>query len=302
MRALPMLAFALLVPVASAQLPAQSGSLALTVEPYETWLAPDGPPLSAPITLIVGCDAGRVAPATSVTFSVVRVPAWADVEIVPSVAEAEAQLCPSSFLEFRAELVARATHDAPAFTPELVEVEALVTQPMREPLRTTTGAPLSAGFFSILDVKPESAVVAIPAEGGGELEVVFTNFGNADTRVEVEVTPLAPGVVVEDPAPFVLQSRHTGGTAIAKTVRLEIERTQDVGEPIPVKLSWRSHYVFERAIGGDAGELSFVVTREAGAALDAASFADEIPARVPMPPVGAVLALALALALALRRR
>lgn len=302
MRAVLPLLVVLLAPAALAQAPLPGTSVALLIDPFEGWAAPAGEAQATPVTLTVGCDAQRIAPPTTVRFSVVQAPAWAEVTIGPeTVSTSEPQLCETGELTFVAELTARSTTDAPAFYPALIEIEAIVSQPMRGPISTLASIPFAAGYFSIIDVAAERTLLTIPPDGSGTFKLVVTNFGNANTRVDVELKALAEGLLVEDVEPFVLQSRHAGGTTIAKTLRLDVERVGDATAPIPLVARWRSSYALDRALAGDSGELKLMVVLGASDTLDAASVDEDLPARVPTSPALLVAALAVGAAL-LRRR
>lgn len=297
MRILLALALVGLAPFAHAQVP-PAASVTVVLPPWDDLLAPGGEARATPFEVRVACTAERVLPPTIVVLELDRRPAWAELTIEPSMfTRPDPTLCEGHEFVFRAQLHARATEQAPAFMPELVEVEASVSQSTGASFSAKASAPLTAAFFSILDVSAKRVPVAVAPGEAGTFDLVVTNFGNANTRVDVEIEALAQGLFVGGVEPFVLQSKQAGGTTIAKTLRIEIERASESTEPVPLVVRWRSRYALDPNLAGGAGEMRLMVLVS-----EAQESADDPAARVPMPTIPSVLALVFALALAMRRR
>lgn len=303
MRAL--LAFALLlalVPSAAAQAVLPPTAATFLIDPFRDPAPPEGGAITTPATLRVACEADRAAPPTRVTFALAQRPAWADVTLEPSAMETtQPQTCTDGAIAFVTMLYARASTQAPAFREESVEVEATIVQPMRPPVAARGMIPLTAAFFSIVDVSARRTVIELPAGGSGAFDLVVTNLGNAATRVDFDARSIGEGVRLQTPSQVLLQSKQAGGNTISSNVRLLVLRAEGSNEPVPVSFQWRAQYALDPDLRGDAGELKLmVVAPGASSASDAATVAGEAAARVPMPP--AILAAALAFALALVRK
>lgn len=89
--------------------------------------------------------------------------------------------------------------------------------------------PITADVFTLLDVSADSTV----QEGGPQSVLTFPihlrNFGNAITRVSVEVGPAPPGWVVIAPQPATLQSRQGGGLVTDGTVKVIVQTPHRFG-------------------------------------------------------------------------
>lgn len=304
MRALLPLGILLLAPLALAQTVLPGPSASIVAQPFPDVVHPLEGALGTPFEVHVSCDAGRVAPPTSITLAITQKPAWAEVVVSPeSFMTSDAQPCEHE-LVFFGTLSAQTSDQAPAFYAALVELEATVAQPLHAIASGKASIPLTAGFFSVVDVSAKDTILHIPPGGDGTIDLVVTNFGNANTKVILETKALASGLAFEQPLPIVLQSKQAGGSAISSKVRIDVARTADVASPIPIVVTWRSSYALDPSLVGDAGEVKMMVVAGAPEELfDAASLEDEdVPARVPTPPLAAVLSLVLGLALVLRRR
>lgn len=305
MRALPAIVVLLaLVPFVAAQAVLPPTSSTMLIDPFRDPAPPEGGAITTPVTLRVACDADRAAPPTQVTFALTQHPAWADVTLEPSAMETtQPQTCTDGAIAFVTMLSARVSTQAPAFRPETVEVEATIVQPMRPPVAARGMIPLTAAFFSLVDVSARRTVLELPAGGSGAFDLVVTNLGNAVTRVDFDATSPGGRLQIQTPMALSLQSKQAGGSTISSSVRLIVHRTDGSSEPIPVSFAWRARYALDADLHGDSGEVKLMVAPPGtDAASDAATLMEETRARVPMPPAILVAALAFALALVRGRR
>jgi len=157
-----------------------------------------------------------------------------------------------------------ATQDAPAFTPDTIEVTIQTSGGAgTTALSGKATAQVTADYFSVIDVNiPQSIQVARPQQAIS-FPVTITNLGNANTKVSFAIGDHDPGLIVQQPVPVVLQSKQTGGTTPAQTVQLQIQTPYKNGYMNSVGgVSYKitSAYALDPKLTGDSSAVSVVVT------------------------------------------
>lgn len=261
---------------------AQEGSVAITAPlPPESQAIRVGGSVEVPFWTNATCWEGTPPP-VRVGHSVVRMPAWAVVQLSPAVAEAAS--CDAGYLAAVPGLVrVEATADAPAFQPEAVEVEARATWATGASASARLAFPVTALYAPRLEVTTlETETQARPGERVG-VPIEVRNLGNGATRVDLSVEA-DPDVQARVPPYVVLQSRQAGGMKISAEVLLEAWLPADEEEARTVTLRWRSHYALDPKLAGDEGrlDLRLVPTRDATSPSPAGPAPAEGPSRGPL--------------------
>jgi hypothetical protein len=302
-----LLALTLAAPLAAAQSILPAGSLTIEARPFADAVMPLRGAVATPVTVTATCDPSYLAQPPDLLVRVTRQPAWATLVVSPAISTADTSGCVSlsGQMTFRLSLLATTSDQAPAFSPDVVELTATLSSPPHEDATAKGVVPLVAGFFSILDVKSPVSEESVPPGGIAVFPVQVTNLGNANTKVLFEATTLASDLVVVPQAPLVLQSKQEGGTQTAAAVPLQVQRQADsvaTGDET-VTLRWSSAYVLDSRLPGDAGTLSFILhAGRAGDPLPAPQQAlQSAERRVPAPASGLVALGVVGAALVARR-
>lgn len=266
MRALVAVVLTLLVspfaaPVASAQL-LGAASLVLLVDPPTEPLVPEGAAQTVRGVVEVTSQVPRVGPVI-VELRLVQAPAWATVRLPDNVA---LELRPAGLVwvgEAPFDLAVEASTDAPAFAPEEVVVEGILRgDALQGDAVSEARFPISAAWFSILDVQSPS-VVHVPPGGGATVPITLTNFGNGNTKVLFDFVQPTTRVEVGLPAPVTLQSKQSGGTDTSEVVHVRLRAPEDFRDSTKVEIRVTPVYSLDARVRGEEIVVSFVATASA---------------------------------------
>jgi hypothetical protein len=273
-------------------------TVAVSIVPPPEAVPPLQGTVTFPFNVVVYCPpAAMLPPGLRVDYAVTRIPSWATVTVSPTSDTIDPLQCqppPAGSQAIRhGTLTVSATADAPAFTPDVVELEARVTMPTGEQGRGRASAPVIAGFFSILDATPlDAAKRAAPGQSVA-FPVRVINFGNANTRVSFDLQSAGEGARVVLPADVTLQSRQSGGSQFASDVLVGASRLPGAVGDIPIIVHYKSHYALDPHLQGDSGTFALLL-RGGGADPEPveASSADPPSSlrQLPLSPLAAIVA------------
>lgn len=260
-------AFVAMIPTAAAQ---QSGSITVQLNAPSEVVKP----LQAPIqfsgkvtfTADYGVAAGLIG--VPVSYTVTKQPAWATVLVSPATDIFPAPTAGAN-AAYTAErpitVTVTASDQAPAFQADTIEITATTTAPA--PGKSFTGkssVPLTAGYFSILDIQLAEAIKVERPQMPVIFPVKIQNFGNANTKVTFEIGPgTSTALQVPVPGSVTLQSKQAGGNAISADVPLTIQTPYKNGymnEVGIVNYKITSAYALDPKIKGDESSVSVLVT------------------------------------------
>ena len=201
-----------------------------------------------------------------ITYTVSKSPAWASVVVSPASDVIPVPTTPGATITATRpfQVIVTATEQAPAFTADQIEIT--VNQAATTGM---TGAsaknavPVTADYFSIIDVQLAESIKVERPQTAVVFPLKISNFGNANTKVQFEVTSQAEGFQVVVPNPYTLQSKQAGGNQISADVPLQIQTPYKNGymnEVGVVNYKLTSSYALNPKIIGDSSSVSVLIT------------------------------------------
>jgi hypothetical protein len=262
MLALP--AVAALAPAAQAQGPLPQPTLLVNVEVPQAHVPPLGPAVRTSGVVELTAFAPPLG-SQRITLAVLKAPAWAEVVVSPPEVYIDLQPFGTTWVgeaEFEVEL--RASEQAPAFAPGPVVVGARLDPGTLSPgADAETSFPVVAGWFPLLDVQAASPV-RVPAGERHVFPVTVTNFGNANTKVLLELVGKPGKLDVQLPASVVLQSKQAGGTQTSTRLPLGISAPADFTDTTPVTLRVTPVYALDATLRGEESIVTILVDPRGG--------------------------------------
>lgn len=262
-------AFAAFVPTAEAQ---QSSSITVKLTPPDIVKPLQGATIfNGEATLTADYSGVSGVIGIPVTYTVTKYPAWATVIVsptsdifpVPAGTSAPGGASYQQKLTFKVSVTA--SDQAPAFQSEAIEITA-TTKPSTQGAVPATGkdsVPITAGFFSILDVQLAESVKIERPQTAVVFPLKVTNFGNANTKVDISIDGDPGNLQVQKPSPVTLQSKQAGGTLISADIPLTIQTPYKNGymnEVGVVNFKITSSYALNPELSGDSSSVSVLVT------------------------------------------
>lgn len=263
-------AFLALAPTAEAQ---ASASLTISLNPPSEAVKPLQNPISFTGSVTFTSDYSSLTGVIGipVQYTVSQKPAWATVIVNPAsdvfpAPQAGAGSAGTSYTITRPiTITVSASDQAPAFQADTIEITGTTTAaPGGGTAKSGKGtAPISAEYFSIIDVQLAEAIKVERPQTAVTFPVKVSNFGNANTKVTFEVIDRAENLQVNIPIPVVLQSRQNGGSAISADVALQIQTPYKNGymnEVGTVNYKLTSAYALDPKKKGDESSVSVLLT------------------------------------------
>lgn len=273
---LALIAFVTLAPSALAQ------STTITMRPPSDPIVPLGPAVQLPITVETDCPPEAAAQGVSVSYVVSRQPAWAQVTISPSSDHKDYASCAGGRATFRAIASVTATHDAPAFSPESLEVTVrTMGSALGGSASGRTNVPITAAFFSIIDAQAALTQRAVSPREIVTFPITFTNLGNGNTKITFDASERDEGVYPAVPPPLYLQSKQSGAAENAQVVNLQAYRLSTATGITQFTLRYQAAYALDGALKGDEGAITFRLAPRSGASEETPT--DAAPEEAPSP-------------------
>lgn len=258
--------FAVLAPTASAQ---QQGGLTITVTPPSDPIKPLRAPtiVSGSVSMVADGTVFTGVTGVQVTYSVSKAPSWATVIISPATdifAPGQPQPGTQVTVTKPISISITTTDLAPAFAPDSIEISATSTPtPGGKAVNGKQSFPISADYFSIVDVNLQEAVKIDRPQQPVVFNLKVTNFGNANTKVTVTPGDHSENLQVAAPVPVILQSKQTGGSQISTDIPLTIQTPYHNGylnEVGQATYKITSAYALDSKLTGDASQVTVVLT------------------------------------------
>lgn len=261
-----------LVPSAEAQ---QQGSVTISLTKPEVVKPLQGTvEATATVTLQADLSGGSQIVGIPVQYSV-TCPAWAtctpnpasDVFPPPQTGGTPG----TSYSQTRTvKIVISASDQAPAFNPQPLQITAS-TQPggTGSPLTGTGSTVVEAGYFSILDVQVQNAIVVERPQTTINIPVSVNNLGNAQTKVNFDlgegstVGDIANALQPQLPPPTTLGSKQAGASVTKADIVLTVQTPYKNGymnEVGTLNYKITSAYALNPALKGDESKLSVLIT------------------------------------------
>lgn len=224
-----LLALLLVAPLAQAQVAEEL--LSVQIEPFRGDVKPLQGIVITNVTIRVACALAGPDGLVTVDVSTSPTPPWATVLLLPPQHRAPVTSCVGTHLTFVSQLALTASEQAPAFQLTPIIVTATAGPP--DPARRTAAASVEfrAGGYVILDVQAAETQKRAPSGAEVTFPLKATNLGNGPVQVTSTVEQVTGGLEVEAPAPFALESRQQGGSAISQdlVIRVRIPEESDGG-------------------------------------------------------------------------
>lgn len=233
-----------------------------SIDPFADMVRPLQSPVSTTMHARVSCALADGIRGVPVQYQFVEAPAWATVVSSPASDVLATESCEGGWLIAESMLIVTVSDQAPGFVPTPIVVE-LVAGPSGREERRSASVNVTASYFSIVDVQVPESIVTMAPGSERALDVVLTNFGNGDTRIEIVVERASPEITVTAPDPFVLESKQAGGNDISRTVAFRVQAAPAdglVNRVATFDARVHSAYAKDDSFVGDASTVSFVVT------------------------------------------
>jgi hypothetical protein len=204
-----------------------------------------------------------------VTYTVTAKPGWASVILSPST-----DIFPNptpgannagsftSDAKTPLNICVTASQDAPAFVSDTIIISA-AAQVQSGAASGTLNFPISADYFSIIDVALQEAVKVDRPQTPVTFPVTINNLGNANTKVTFTIDQNPNNLNIVPPQPTILQSKQGGGTKTQDTVQITVQTPYHNGylnEVGTALFKVTSAYALDPKLVGDSSQLSIVLT------------------------------------------
>ena len=264
-----------LAPTAEAQ---QSGSITITLTKPEI-VQPLQGSVEATATVVLRADYGGATGLVGIPVQyTITCPAWAtctptpasDVFDPPNANAAGAGAGGSYTSTKTVKITISASDQAPAFTPQPMTITATTSGATGgNPITGLGSSVVEAGFFSILDVQVQNAIVVERPQTIINIPVSVNNLGNAQTKVTFSIAEgstvgeVANALQPQLPPPTTLGSKQAGATVTKADIVLTVQTPykngyMNDGGTLNYKIT--SAYAINPALRGDESQLSVLVT------------------------------------------